>query len=258
MVLRATFNEVADLYDGRRPPVPGDLFDRLVEMTGVPSGGRVLEVGPGTGRATGEMARRGLHVVGVELGQALADVARGKLAKFPNVEIVTADFDYWDPEGDRFDVVMAVGAWHWLDPRTRTKKAAAVLAPGGAVAIVDGAHVTGSDTELFGALQRCYDQHDPPTDPAFRLPDADHIPPNDWGLSDATEFGGPVFRRWITEVEYSTESYLSLINTFSGTIALAPERRQALLDCISQLIDAQNGGRIRRTQMFELCVARKA
>src|SRR2546423_14516112 len=65
--LRTTFNEVAECYHGVRPPLPPEVFDEFVALTGVPPGGHVLEVGCGTGRATTTLARLGYHVVGVEL-----------------------------------------------------------------------------------------------------------------------------------------------------------------------------------------------
>jgi ubiquinone/menaquinone biosynthesis C-methylase UbiE len=47
--LRSTFDGAAALYDEVRPGYPEGLFDDIVSLSGVPSGGRVLEVGCGTG-----------------------------------------------------------------------------------------------------------------------------------------------------------------------------------------------------------------
>ena len=83
--LRATFEEVPELYDAARPLYPPQVFDDLVELTSLDAGSRVLEIGPGTGQATLPLAGRGFRVVGVELGERLAAFARRKLADFPNV-----------------------------------------------------------------------------------------------------------------------------------------------------------------------------
>jgi 16S rRNA A1518/A1519 N6-dimethyltransferase RsmA/KsgA/DIM1 with predicted DNA glycosylase/AP lyase activity len=45
----------------------------------------MLEIGPGTGPATVTLAERGYRVVAVELGAAMAAVARRDLARFPAV-----------------------------------------------------------------------------------------------------------------------------------------------------------------------------
>jgi SAM-dependent methyltransferase len=57
--LRATFDRVAPLYDEARPTYPEELFDDVVSLSGIPPGGRILEIGCGTGQATVLFARRG-------------------------------------------------------------------------------------------------------------------------------------------------------------------------------------------------------
>jgi 2-polyprenyl-3-methyl-5-hydroxy-6-metoxy-1,4-benzoquinol methylase len=77
--LRATIDEVALLYDAVRPGYPEALFDDVVALSGIPPGGRILEVGCGTGQATVPFARRGYRILCVELGENLAAVARHNL-----------------------------------------------------------------------------------------------------------------------------------------------------------------------------------
>ena len=74
--LRATFDEAALLYDEVRPGYPEELFDDVVSLSGIPSGGRILEIGCGTGQATVPLARRGYRILCVELSENLAAVAR--------------------------------------------------------------------------------------------------------------------------------------------------------------------------------------
>src|SRR5918998_4732342 len=65
-----------------RPGTPGypeRLFDDLVSLSGTGPGAKVLEIGCGTAQATVPLARRGYHVLCVELGDNLATIARGKL-----------------------------------------------------------------------------------------------------------------------------------------------------------------------------------
>ena len=78
--LRTAFEAVAERYDEARPTYPEAFFDDLVELTGAPPGGRILEIGPGTGKATVALAGRGYALLGVELGPQLAEVARRNLA----------------------------------------------------------------------------------------------------------------------------------------------------------------------------------
>jgi SAM-dependent methyltransferase len=73
--LRRTFDRAADLYQDARPEYPEGLFDRLVDVTRLRPGDRVLEVGAGPGKATVPLSRRGLRVTALEPGPALAACA---------------------------------------------------------------------------------------------------------------------------------------------------------------------------------------
>ena len=255
-VMRRTFESVAHLYDGRRPDVPDDVYDTIVELTRVPDGGRVLEVGAGTGRATVPMAARGYRITAVELGPQLAAIARRNLAEYPDVEVVVADFDTW-PTGEQYDLILALEAWHWLDPETRTAKAAALLRDGGAAATVFRQHVAGGDTEYFNEAQVFYRRYMPGTPPDLRLTEPHDVPTNDYGLGSSPDFEEPRFRRWVTVAEYTTASYLELLETFSSHIALPDADRAGLFAGLADLADTRYGGRVRRATLTELCVARR-
>src|SRR5262245_4671623 len=156
--LRTTFDEVAELYEQARPASPQRLADELVELADAGRGSSVLEVGCGTGRLTRLVAPQVGSVLCVELGPQLAAVARRTLAAHANVEIVTADFEHWEPAAPPFDLVMAATAWHWIDPELRYAKAARLLAPGGALAVVATRHVLpeGGDEFIATELQDAY------------------------------------------------------------------------------------------------------
>src|SRR6058998_222796 len=102
--LRRTFGTVAEQYDRARPSYPAEVFDDLAELAGLREGSRVVEIGPGTGKATVELVRRGYAVTGIELSPDLAEVARRNA---PRAAIVVADFETWEPERSRFDAVTA-------------------------------------------------------------------------------------------------------------------------------------------------------
>ncbi|HEY4411392.1 MAG TPA: class I SAM-dependent methyltransferase, partial [Gaiellaceae bacterium] len=146
---RTTFDEVAELYDRVRPTYPDELLDDLVELVGLHSGSRVVEVGCGTGKATLPLAERGLRITCVELGESLATVARRKLARFPDVEIVLADFETWQPDEAEYDALVSFTAYHWIERRLRYTKAADVLREGGAMAIAMVHHVLLEDADPF-------------------------------------------------------------------------------------------------------------
>ena len=64
---------------------------RIAEVSGADAGCGVLEIGPGIGPLTAELAQRAGKVVAVELDRALLPVLAETMAPYPNVEIVPGD-----------------------------------------------------------------------------------------------------------------------------------------------------------------------
>jgi SAM-dependent methyltransferase len=256
--LRAVFDEDAELYDRARPGYPPQLFDDLARLAGLGPGSRVLEIGCGTGKATRPLAERGYAVVAVELGAALAAVARRTLAGFPNVRIEVAAFEDWPLPSEPFDAVFSATAFHWIDPAIRIDKSAAALRPGGALATIGTHHVAGNAHDAFFAeVQGCYERWMPGTPPGLRLQVAQDIPADADEVERSPHFEAPVFRRYEWEQAYTTAEYLDVLLTYSGHRALSPANRSGLFDCIARLVDSRYGGSIRKRYMNELRVARR-
>lgn len=260
--LRTVFDQDALLYDRARPRYPGIVFDTIDDTMARARdrqpqlGTRTLEIGPGTGQATVELARRGYDVTAVELGAELAELARASLAAFDDVEVITADAEQWDGPTGTVDLVVSATAFHWLDPDTRLTRVARWLRPGGVVALIGTMHVAGRSDGFFAAAQRCYERWDPATPPGVRLlPLDEHPPTGQYGLERAAEFTGPTLHRFPVDHEYTAEQYLELLSTFSGHRALDPARRDGLYACLRGLIDAEPGRTITRSSAFELATA---
>src|SRR4051794_33625641 len=148
-LLRATFEQVADLYDRARPNYPRQIVDDLASLAGLPPRARVVEIGCGTGQATVPLAERGYTLTGVELGAQLAAVTRRKLARFPNAEVINANFETWEPERVDFDAIVAFTAFHWISTDARYTRTAELLRDDGKLAIVSTSHVLPPDGDRF-------------------------------------------------------------------------------------------------------------
>ena len=94
----------------------------------------------------------------MEMGSNLARIAQRKLASFRGVTVNNVRFEDWEPGGAVFDMVFAETSWHWLDPRVRYAKAAAVLRPAGVLAFTTGgrAFPPGFDP-FFKQIHACYE-----------------------------------------------------------------------------------------------------
>lgn len=123
------FDHEAERYDRYRPRYPDAVIDALLGPE--PSGLEVLDVGCGTGIAARQIAERGAKVLGVEVAPRMAEIARRY-----GIDVEVGAFEDWEPAGRTFDRVTSAQAWHWLDLRVATAKAAAVLRPGGQLALI--------------------------------------------------------------------------------------------------------------------------
>lgn len=252
---RVTFNEVAELYDRVRNHYPEQLFEELFGTVDLSSEARILEIGPGTGIATLQFAKRGYKVVGVELGTEMAAVARRKLMAYPNVEIEVAAFEEWEPPAEPFDLVIAATSFHWLDPAVRYKKAAAVLRGGAYLAIINY-RAAGGDQRFFDEVQDCYGKH-MPSATRRQMPVAAETNPYVDELHNCGWFAHPLTRRYITEETYNSEQYIELLSTYSDHLSLEPANQQRLFDCIATLIDHHYGGQVIKRYLNELTLARR-
>lgn len=77
------------------PAVPRDIAD----ASGASAEWGVLEVGPGVGPLTVELAKRAGKVVSVELDRSLLPVLQETLADYPNAEVVSGDVIKLDLDG---------------------------------------------------------------------------------------------------------------------------------------------------------------
>lgn len=255
--LRATFATIAAQYDRARPTYPPSVFDDLPGLGAIPAGGRFLEIGPGTGKATVELARRGYEVVAVELAPELAAIGRRNLRPFPRATVVTADFETWEPERADFDAVAAFTSFHWIAPELRYAKPARLLRPGGALAVIATHHVTpeGADP-VWAEVQEDYDAVVPhpdnrPPPPPEEAPDlADEM--NTSGL-----FEGVAARAHRWDATYSADEWIAVLGTYSANIALPATQREELFRRIHARIAARPGGTATRHYLAVLTVGRR-
>lgn len=250
-LLRHTFGSVAELYDRARPTYPAAVFDDLAELAELEPGSRVLELGPGTGKATAELVRRGYSVTGIELSPDLAAIARRNV---PLAEIHVGDFESWEPHEAGFDAIVAFAAFHWIAPELRYTKPARLLRPGGALAAIHGPHVLPDDGDSFWVeVQEDYDAV---------VPHPDNRPPPP--LEDAEgwtkEFrGAGVFerveeRRHLHALTYTADSYVAVLGTFSDNLALPADQREELFLRIHERIAARPNGTVTKHHLQVLTV----
>lgn len=258
--LRSIFDQIADRYQDARPDYPERLFDALVEAAELQPSDRLLEVGCASGKATLPLARRGYSITCVELGPALAAAARANLAGFPDVDVIEGAFETCQPTGgERFDLVFAATAWHWVDPSVRYQRAWRLLRPGGHLAIWSAVHVFPEHGDpFFAELQDIYDEIGEGLPANATWPRPGELPDDREEIEGSGMFEEAVVHHFDWEVSYDADSYLRLLDTFSGHIAMQPWQRSRLYSEIRQRFTQRPEGLLYRHWGAVLQVARRA
>ncbi len=130
---RWVFNRLAGDYRAR-PAYPAALVDRLAALAG--EAGAVVDLGAGTGLLALPLAGRGIAVRAVEPASAMLAVLREGVRGLP-VDPVHAAAEQTGLPAGAATLVLVADALHWVEPEAAGHEAARLLAPGGAVAVVE-------------------------------------------------------------------------------------------------------------------------
>jgi SAM-dependent methyltransferase len=252
---RRLFDAAAIAYDAYRAGYPESLFDALAAL--VPERGRVLEIGAGTGIASLPLARHGYRLTSLEPADAMAAIARPRLAPYPDAELVGATFEDWPGEPGSFDLMFAADAWHWIDQRSGPGRAADLLRPGGYLALAWHARTSlepaAAEEDLLALVIRLV-----PDGAEWMRRTGDEgdvfLPP----IERSTRFEPIDRRRFPTREVVEGPALAGEFGTFSWVLALDPAAREALLRGIVELVDRQPGATVTRTMVNVLYLARCA
>jgi SAM-dependent methyltransferase len=259
LTLAATFNGVADGYDAR-PDYPDEIYSLLTERCGCGPGTRVVEVGPATGLVTKRLLDLGASVTAVEPGPALAARLREHTAGRP-IEVIVDTFEAATLPDAAFDLLVAATAFHWVEPATGFAKAAAVIRPGGWLALW---------WTIFGDASR-----PDPFERALRPVLAEFAPQLrfdafagsvPYGLDadarhaeiDATGAFEPVEHHVVAwEGHHDAAGIRALFATYSPWLALPDDARTRVLDALERLARDDFDDRVVRPYQTAIYLARR-
>jgi SAM-dependent methyltransferase len=254
---RLVFGEVAERYERVRPSYPETLVDEVIELAG---GGRALEVGAGTGKATVMFARRGVAVHAVEPSAEMAAIARRRCADFPGVTIAETDFEDWHGDRHAFALVFSAQAWHWVSPDVKYARAREALADGGRLAAFWNRPDWGR-CAIRDELAAAYETTAPDfgADPGPMHPGSEIAPDRweDWDaeITAAAGLDDPQIRLYRWSAEYTAQRYVELIATTHDHILLPDTARDALMQAVGDVIE-RHGGSLSLPLVTKLCLAR--
>ena len=97
----------------------------------------------------------------------------------------------------------------------------------------------------------------PGTEPGLRCPGFAEATQGRYGLDEDARFELVAVRQYPVVIPYTTETYLDVIQTYSGHIDLSEENAEGLYACIRELLESKYGGRLEKQYLFYLQVYRR-
>lgn len=258
--LSYTFDTVASVYDKMRPGYVDEIYENIFNYVKIGSNSRVLEVGSGTGQATGPILETGCDLTAVECGTNLTGILKEKFKAYENFHIVTDKFESAQLENNSFDLVFSATAFHWVPEELGYPKVFSILKEGGAFArFANRPKICTNDPDLGAEIQDLYDVYYPRTDGSrsgtrtwFTEEKAKEISaiPLKYGFRDIRYH---LFHR---ERIFTAKEYTQLLGTYSDHIAIEENTRTEFFAKIENAID-KHGGLITISDTLDLELARK-
>jgi SAM-dependent methyltransferase len=248
---RLSFEKVADLYAESCIHYPDELAEDTVSLSGIPDGGRILEIGCGPGNATALFAKRGFRILCLELGQRLAALAVNNCRIYNGVEIRNVAFEDWELESNAFDLVMAADSFHWIAPEIGYPRAAKALKDSGSAAFFWSVPID-PQTDWSREIENLYKEIAPNMinpDRRFTPEWMNKVIMENFRASDCFEKVTVKEYSWFEEI--SAEKYIKRLKTFSMHHGMNQEVKNELYAKIFAVIE-RYGGKVMKPQSVML------
>ncbi len=255
MDLRLKFNEDEENYDKYRPSYVMELYQDIINYSGIRKDSEVLEIGIGTGQATLPFLEMGCNITAAELGDKLAFYSRSKFSAYRNIEIINVDFTGGNWDDNSYDLVYSATAFHWIPQELGYNMVKSILRSNGTIALFwNHPFPNRLNDETNIANRRVYDKYLPSSKPIAEFTEKDcqkHLDElEQHGFTDITS---KLYNKIRT---LKSNEYISLLNTYSDHRALPPDIKIAFEKDMKQAIDDING-EINIYDTIDLYLARK-
>lgn len=250
MELRRIFDTIPEQFDRYRPRYCPELFADLIASAEIGPGRDVLELGPGTGQATGPILDTGCNYCAIELGAHLADMMRRKYGQRANFSIVNDDFIPHDFGARRFDVIYSATTIQWIPEQVAFSKTFALLKPGGTLAMMLTSGDYRSPNEaLYREIQKVYEKDFRPEIPYAH---------RGFRYDAATEYGYVDFekREYPGERVMTADEYVAYCGTHCDHLVIPEPHRQRFFEGLRDAV-LRAGNRIVFRDTHVLYLARK-
>lgn len=253
---KETFDMVASNYDKYRPEYPNELFLDIVNYSNLQTEDKILEIGCGTGQATGGLVNNGFqNITCVELGTNLVQITSEKFKDYSSVQVVRSSFEDWEDLDESYDLAVSATAFHFIEPKFGYQKVSRLLKNKGNMGFFWTVHVPQYD-EIHTELRKLYKSNAPHLDDSTKITPEEVINDRKGLAENSGLFENITVLQYKWLQSYSSEVYIALLNTHSKHQQLPANVRNTIFENMRNTID-RNGGYINKQQLVALYLGRK-
>jgi len=206
------FDRCSETYSKFRPEYPEDLIDRIQSLL-VANDSLLLDIGAGTGKASAQLAARGISVISLDPSRLMI---RQGLRSYPNLRYACSTAEQLAVSSHSADAVICAQAFHWFDAQQALAEFARVLKPRGHVCLFWNTR----DTELEAAqyFDELIHKWNPGHDPGYRK--------KDWAKSIAASglFPSIEHQRFRMAVPMTVDEWIGLSRSISYVQSMGAEK----------------------------------
>ncbi|MEH1826604.1 MAG: class I SAM-dependent methyltransferase [Nostoc sp.] len=251
------YSPAAQAYNQARPRYPQDLIHQVVELAQLSTDSKILEVGCGPGTATVGIAQLGCPIICLEPNPDFFQLAQQNCQPYFNVEIQNTSFEEWELKPLEFDAVLAASSFHWISPEVGYPKAANALKKNGYLILLWNKELQPS-YEVYQSLSQVYQVHAPSLDRYEYQKTQEYILRQLGNMAiDSGQFKDLISGQVISEVTYTVDEYLTLLNTYSPYIKLDSHNKESLFLGLRRCIENDFGGSLQLSYISAFHIAQK-
>ncbi len=248
------FTHAAEYYDKYRPGYPQEIIDSLISVTGISECSDLLEIGCGSGKATGQLIGNGFNILGIDPGEDLIRIGNERF-KNESVRFEKGRFEEYDFGQQKFDVIYAAQSFHWVPQSIGYRKCFDSLKDNGYIVLFWNMYVLNNndtDKELLEISKRYGGIADFVTETECES----RINSIVSQIVDSDLFEKPTVIRKLWKQNYTADEFYGFALTGNRFMQNSDEEKQKAYNDIVALAE-KNGGIIERPYLCVLYIAKK-
>lgn len=251
------YSAAAKAYNKARPRYPQELIEQVAQVAQLSTNSKILELGCGPGTATVAFAQLGCSMTCLEPNPDFFQLAEYNCQPYSNVEIENTSFEEWKLKPFEFDAVLAASSFHWILPEIGYPKAANALKESSRLILLWNKELQPS-YEVYKSLSEIYQVYTPSLNRYEDQATQEYVLRELGNMAiESGQFKDLISEQVRSQVTYTVDEYLTLLNTYSPYLKLDPHTKESLFSGLRHRIEDDFGGSLQLSYISAFHISQK-